>query len=371
MTQIELSRGVLSLQLTESTWPLADLLGFAERVNPKRAFLFVSKVLGRHIPVAPATMRHAFTDLANQIPDGLAEPILLVGMAETAVGLAAGVHQVLQQRYPQTLYLATTRHPIDAPLWAEFREEHSHAPAHLLYGSDDPLIQAQLAQVKTLVLVDDEASTGQTFVNLAQALRREQLPDLQQVITATLADWAPPLHFDGLAHQAVSLLKGQWSWQDHPNAVVPHMPDVAAVAHGEWPLPRQQTWGRQPTLTPYATLHATAQHGERILVLGSNELVWAPFVLAEQLAAQGAVVKFAATTRSPIALGHDVRTAFRFADQYGLGMINFIYNVDPSAYDRVIWVIETATESVDPAWWTWMPQLEVISLSEQEAVCSH
>jgi hypothetical protein len=83
------------------------------------------------------------------------------------------------------------------------------------------------------------------------------------------------------------------------------------------------------------------------------------------------VVKFAATTRSPIALGHDVRTAFRFADQYGLGMINFIYNVDPCAYDRVIWVIETATDSVDPAWWTWIPQLEVISLSEQEAVCSH
>jgi hypothetical protein len=61
-------------------------LGFAERINPKRAFLFVSKVLGRHIPVSPHIMRHAFTDLAELVPDDLPEPVLVI--AETAVGLA-------------------------------------------------------------------------------------------------------------------------------------------------------------------------------------------------------------------------------------------------------------------------------------------
>ena len=117
---IELPRGTLDLtyqtnlatdqNITTENYQLEDLLGFAQRINPKRAFLFVSKVLGRHIPVAPSTMRQAFTDLANLIPSDLPEPILVVGMAETAVGLSAGVHQALQTRYPNALLLNSTRH---------------------------------------------------------------------------------------------------------------------------------------------------------------------------------------------------------------------------------------------------------------------
>ena len=73
-TTINLPRGTLDLtyQTNSATakdgieqsnhYQLEDLLGFAQRINPKRAFLFVSKVLGRHIPVAPSIMRGAFTD---------------------------------------------------------------------------------------------------------------------------------------------------------------------------------------------------------------------------------------------------------------------------------------------------------------------
>ena len=69
MIEIELQRGKLNLRPDENSyWKWQDLLGFAERINPKRAFLFVSKVLGRHIPVSPQVMRHAFTDLAQLIP---------------------------------------------------------------------------------------------------------------------------------------------------------------------------------------------------------------------------------------------------------------------------------------------------------------
>ena len=124
MIEIELQRGVLSLQPNDNShWKWQDLLGFAERINPKRAFLFVSKVLGRHIPVSPSIMRHAFTDLAELVPDDLPEPVLVIGMAETAVGLGAGVHQVLQQRYPEAIYVTTTRHPVHgAPLPARGRD---------------------------------------------------------------------------------------------------------------------------------------------------------------------------------------------------------------------------------------------------------
>ena len=157
-------------------YQLEDLLDFAQRINPKRAFLFVSKVLGRHIPVAPSTMRGAFTDLANLVPDNLPEPILVIGMAETAVGLSAGVHQALQTRYPHALLLNSTRHAqhddndTDA-LLTTFSEDHSHASQHLIYQSKDKITQEQLLASKTLIMVDDEASTGNTCINVVTALR--------------------------------------------------------------------------------------------------------------------------------------------------------------------------------------------------------
>lgn len=56
---IDLSRGRISVTVNHHhpEWKLDDLLSFAERINPKRAFLFVSKVLGKHIPVAPSVMQ--------------------------------------------------------------------------------------------------------------------------------------------------------------------------------------------------------------------------------------------------------------------------------------------------------------------------
>ena len=188
---ISLSRGELTLRYqTTADYQLDDLLGFAERINPKRAFLFVSKVLGRHIPVSPDKMRQAFTQLATLIPDDLPEPIVVIGMAETAVGLSAGVHQVLQARYPQAILLNSTRHAQAAELLATFSEDHSHASVHLIYQSDDSELQANVENAKTLIMVDDEASTGNTCQNVVNALRQAGMSKLEQVHLATLVDWS-------------------------------------------------------------------------------------------------------------------------------------------------------------------------------------
>ncbi len=92
----ELSGGTLTVIPNSSNIPLDSLFDIAERRNPKRAFLFVSKVLGRHIPVSPATMRNVYRQLAERFPADLPGPVLFIGMAETAVGLAAGVFQELR-----------------------------------------------------------------------------------------------------------------------------------------------------------------------------------------------------------------------------------------------------------------------------------
>ena len=363
MIEIELQRGVLSLQPNDNShWKWQDLLGFAERINPKRAFLFVSKVLGRHIPVSPSIMRHAFTDLAKLVPGDLPEPVLVIGMAETAVGLGAGVHQVLQQRYPEAIYVTTTRHPVHgAPLLARFLEEHSHAQDQLLYGSPDAELQQQILNSKSIVLVDDEASTGKTFVNLIHALQQAGLNQISHVVTATLADWSSGIHIADLNCQSVALMTGKWQWRDAEHPIQINMPKVDTVAFGAFATLAEPTWGRLPIQDSGAHIRLAVQPDERILVLGSGEYVWSSFLLAEYLQQQGADVKFSAITRSPIAVGHAIQSALAFSDNYGLGIQNFVYNINPQHYDRVLITVETATHSVAKSLLEALPNAEVIS----------
>ena len=363
MVEIELQRGVLSLQPNDNShWKWQDLLGFAERINPKRAFLFVSKVLGRHIPVSPSIMRHAFTDLAKLVPGDLPEPVLVIGMAETAVGLGAGVHQVLQQRYAEAIYVTTTRHPVHgAPLLARFLEEHSHAQDQLLYGSPDAELQQQILSSKSIVLVDDEASTGKTFVNLIHALQQAGLNQISHVVTATLADWSSGIHIADLNCQSVALMTGKWQWRDAEHPIQINMPKVDTVAFGAFATLAEPTWGRLPIQDSGAHIRLAVQPDERILVLGSGEYVWSSFLLAEYLQQQGADVKFSAITRSPIAVGHAIQSALAFSDNYGLGIQNFVYNINPQDYDRVLITVETATHSVAKSLLEALPNAEVIS----------
>ena len=363
MVEIELQRGVLSLQPNDNShWKWQDLLGFAERINPKRAFLFVSKVLGRHIPVSPHIMRHAFTDLAKLVPGDLPEPVLVIGMAETAVGLGAGVHQVLQQRYPEAIYVTTTRHPVHgAPLLARFLEEHSHAQDQLLYGSPDAELQQQILNSKSIVLVDDEASTGKTFVNLIHALQQAGLNQISHVVTATLADWSSGIHIADRNCQSVALMTGKWQWRDAEHPIQINMPKVDTVAFGAFDTLAQPTWGRLPIQDSGAHIRLAVQPDERILVLGSGEYVWSSFLLAEYLQQQGADVKFSAITRSPIAVGHAIQSALAFSDNYGLAIQNFVYNINPQDYDRVLITVETATHSVAKSLLEALPNAEVIS----------
>ena len=384
----------------DGSYQLEDLLDFAQRINPKRAFLFVSKVLGRHIPVAASTMRGAFTDLASLVPDDLPEPILVIGMAETAVGLSAGVHQALQTRYPQALLLNSTRHAQHDDsngnnnphtLLTTFSEDHSHASQHLIYQSADKVTQAQLLASKTLIMVDDEASTGNTCVNVVTALREAGLTQLQQVHLTTLVDWSLNQNQadadDTIASRLPNidfyrhhLLSGAWRWTDAPNPEPIIMPSVDTTEAGSQALGNTGNWGRFPTLNSTdgfgsylasfqkiftdfnkQTPFNNAQLPKKILVLGSNEFVWLPFLLAEWLEQNSNIdnadtvinhqmIKFSALTRSPIALGGGISAMLSFNDNYGLGMTNFAYNVDPNQWDLIILCVETSADSVDPMW---------------------
>jgi len=347
----ELPGGTLRVE-TQSPLPLESLFDIAARKNPKRAFLFVSKVLGRHIPVSPAVMRESYETLAAKIPRDLPGPVLFIGMAETAVGLAAGVFRAAREHIAEPVFLTSTRHPVQGELLCEFKEDHSHATDHLIYMPADAALRHRALNARTLVLVDDEATTGRTFLNLLQALRDAGLQGLSRVITVTLTDWsgeAVQRHCP-LPVESLSLVAGQWRWTPRPDAPVPVMPGVNVTAQGAVALCARQDWGRlgmDDSSCRFAD-DIMAEAGERILVLGSGEFIWPPFLLAERLEQQGAEVRFGSLTRSPISEGLAIASSLAFSDNYGLGIPNFVYNVAQQNVDRVIVCVETPVASVCP-----------------------
>jgi adenine/guanine phosphoribosyltransferase-like PRPP-binding protein len=346
-----LTRGMLEVSVDRCDVAPGSLFGFAERRNPKRAFLFVSRVLGRHIPTRPYAMRASFEALAAKIPSDLPGPVLVIGMAETAVGLGAGVHRALSATRDDAVYLVSTRHPVGGEVFARFEEEHSHASAHLIHLPADPLARQLMLNARSLVLVDDEASTGKTFINLLRALTDAGLKHVERVVTVTLTDWSRGAVRQALGEKAtaVSLLEGSYRFIEDASAPLPEMPPVGCVAQGDWPIDPRNDWGRLGAREHLDTLAPalTVAPGERVLVVGTGEFVWRPFLLAERLGQAGADVHFSSTTRSPISLGHVIRDALSFSDNYGLGIQNFLYNVSPGQFDRVLICTETAAEAVD------------------------
>ncbi|RFA16951.1 hypothetical protein B7R22_01190 [Subtercola boreus] len=197
--------------------PVELLVGVALRRNPRRAQLLVSTVLAKHVPTAPGIVivaaellgllvggeldgRHPPAGLFERLarilqqtaaaagaggaaaggaPDAsLAEvaelraevaglrsrhpEVVTVGYAETATGLGQLVASTIG-----SYYIHSTRHaPVGRAPFAGFEEEHSHATSHQLY----PARSDWLRPGGTVVLVDDELSTGTTIVNTIRAL---------------------------------------------------------------------------------------------------------------------------------------------------------------------------------------------------------
>jgi hypothetical protein len=389
---------------------LHGMVGLALRRNPRRAHLLVSRVLGKHLPVAPADALAAGAALAARVrlaagvrpaPAGAGAAgggPLVLGYCETATALGHSVADGL----PGSTYLHTTRRSVAGMTSVlELEESHSHAVAHWVLPADAGL----LTEPRPLVLVDDELSTGNTALGTIRAFHA--LAPRPSYTVATLLDARPPAAraaFDELAARlgvpvrVVSLLSA--------TVVVP--PDVteraravrerhagAAPAGGlsapasasasarparhreaafltpAWPagLPDGARHGWSPTHGALldATVAGTAAEiaarlvhpGGRTLVLGTEELMYTPMRLGAALAAAtGGQVRYQSTTRSPVypldVPGYAVRGVLEFPAPDDPGRVSQVYNVAPGRYDDIVVVADdgldaaTATAGAGP-----------------------
>jgi pyrimidine operon attenuation protein/uracil phosphoribosyltransferase len=351
MRSIQLPTGHLDVAVSAGTWPLDELCGFAARENPKRGFLVVSKVLGRHLPVAPRTMRRSASDLAARIPTELPGPVMVVGLAETAVCLGQTIHEELRTQWQRedVFFTHSTRQRIDRPLLCRFEEPHSHASAHLIYQPELP----EMPHPRSLVLVDDEISTGTTIRNLADALV-EAWPGIETIAVATLTDWSSGSGWHDTMPRpttSCSLLRGRLEWKPEAAAISGAGSGNAfeAVAGSLGRMAHHENFGRLGlSEAVYFPPLGEFPHITRPLrIVGTGEFTYLPFRLAEALERDGHDVVVQATSRSPAHVGGAMATKLRFEDNYGTGVPNYLYNADPTD-GRTTWLAhETGAGTLD------------------------
>jgi len=347
----ELPTGCLEVTLTKGEHELDALLGFAARANAKRGFLFLSKVLGKHWPVRPSAMLDVHARLAADVPASEG-PVLFIAMAETAIGLGQGVFEAWLRANPgrEALFVHTTRYRVGSGDIIEFEEAHSHAPRQFLHMPAGEHERALLLGARSIVLVDDEASTGNTFVNLAAACRRLN-PSVERVHLSVIVNFMGATATEGLTARfgipttMGALIEGEYRFDaaDVPVNATPAQRYDAQAERGAQP-----GFGRlglaRALRTPAALaaqLSETIAPDAKVLVLGTGEFMHASTLLGAALEARGLDVVVQSTTRSPILTWGAVAHAITFPDNYGEGIANFLYNVAPGQYDQVLVCHET------------------------------
>lgn len=361
-----------------------DLVGLALRNNPRRAHLLVSHLLGKHVPQRPGTVRTAGIRLGQRVRDRLgdaeADRAVVLGYAETATSLG----HLVADGIGGVPYLHSTRRPVpSAPALEGFEEEHSHATSHLLLPADPALLTTN----GPLVLVDDELSTGTTIRNTIAALHR-QAPRDRYVVAALIdmrsepdrarlqkcaADLGTSITVLSLAQGRVTLPeevlergRALVAAHDTPPPGPATAPRTTRVdldwpaglpdggRHGFLPAHRARLDAALPQMAQRLARHLP-DGARRVLVLGHEELMYAPLRLAvaleERLGSTGQV-HFSSTTRSPVlavdAPGYAIRTRLCFpahdnpADGPGQ---RYAYNVAGAGFDAVVAVVDSVADT--------------------------
>lgn len=330
-----------------ASYQVADLLDVGSRQNPRRPFVFVSTVLGKHMPCAPSRMRSAQRALAAELGP---EPALFIGMAETATGMGEGVYSAWHEQSGGSpgLYIATTRYVIDGCEVLDFTEAHSHATQLKLYLPTSASGRRRLAGLRRVVLVDDEISTGKTFASLVRALR-EQIPQLSTIDVVALTDFSGGQVIERLREvpgvervRVHALLSGTFEFRSDARTVTSASPAQRAVGcrRSRMMAGTSRAGITRPLQLSESVVQAAMElAGQRpVRLIATGEFMYPAQYLGEQLEARGFEVALQSTTRSPLMVGGAITASRVVTDPYGEGIDNYIYNLadDDEGEARII-----------------------------------
>jgi orotate phosphoribosyltransferase len=377
---------------------LNNLITLGKRANnEKRNFLFISKVLGKHLEVIPDICRAIGFILASKIygksehteqlikflnnpeeykneakkamkePYEVKENICVLGFAETATGLGMAVASAIKGAY----YLTTTREDIlDIKSLLNFEEEHSHATTHKCFVVDkDKVVDAD-----RIILVDDEITTGKSMVNIIENL--EETTNVKKYTVLSILDWRGKEHkelFDKVCKErsiqieVVSLISGNITVNDKTilydggEAVLEESTEVINIDALER-FDRETSRGKKSYFKnsgrfgmEYSCIEdledkckdaaLKIQHmlgdSKKTLVLGHGENIYIPSRVAAYLDGD---IYFKSTTRSPIYCADEeiypIKEKHSFSHE---GVKYYLYNKKDieKQYDKVVLITES------------------------------
>ena len=369
--------GKISLTVNKSIHRISDLLLMAVRKNnKKRNFLFVSKLLAKHIPTLPKVLFESCHQLAEQYNEQQQLPLdndgrficrqktLVIGFAETATAMGHAVHNCFSG---DVQYVHTTRDTVEDSAFAfEFKEEHSHATEQLFYLQKEEWIK----EARDIIVVDDEVTTGKTIRNIIEQIEKHYPGKRYHVFT--FLDWRNESNREAyksycqerqLNIQFHSLISGQIGEIDIKDntvidAEIPKPLNYNATDNG-WEF---HICNHSETLISSArqgidcdqrdSMHklansitqqmSTKLKGNKRSIIGTGEFMYLPMKCAEQLPG---INLCNATTRSPIIPNDDenygVKRALQFAAPHDGNRVEYLYNVNNDQCDEVLVFIES------------------------------
>lgn len=323
--------------------------------NLKRDFLFVNTIQGKHIPVDPMKTFALYCNLVTQIFKSLNrfEKVVVIGFAETATAIGHYVSSFLDNCI---YYMQTTREKIpNMASLLEFNEEHSHAMEQYLYGDI-----SVLKNCDRIIFVDDEISTGNTVLNFITELKKLGIHanyGVASLLNLQDNEWASK--FKSMDISTYYVLKGEIknlgakvpvpvSCEVNVTGKLKKVPSILEVKSDIANYCKERV-GSQPydfsefSEVIYSTI-SSALHdnmpetNDNVLVLGTEEFMFAPMVFAEMLEMKKQIpVMFHATTRSPIETsdleGYAIKKRYPITSCYDSSRNTFIYNL--RKYDKV------------------------------------
>ena len=357
--------------------------------NPKRDFLFVNKVQGKHIPCKPKDTIKMCKLLASLINKSLEnERVLVVGFCETATAIA----NIIADNLDTDAYvIQTTRENIGSvgKQLLTFEEEHSHATTQNLmtYAESEcngtcgcngkcgdkckckSMRALKFSDYTYVLFVDDELSTGRTVLNFIKAFRETSSVKLKFGV-ASICNWQDDTNKEKFSAEGIevfSLLSGKlisenkkmftdeanvelYESKDYfsientgrHNKVTPRVSMEGVTELRTYKLPGEISLFEYERLGHKAKADTTNMCGmfgsfhrdisTNIRVIGTEEFMYWPIKIAEMLESKGYNVKVQNTTRSSIDVmagsKGGITSKYKIPSVYDDERITYLYNLD-------------------------------------------
>ena len=337
---------------------MKEFFNVALRQNKKRRFLFVSKVLGKHISVDPKKCLELGELLVKEYKrktvKGTESP-MVIGFAETATALG---HSFFDNLKEAKYFMHTTREEIEDLRKLEFKEEHSHATEQILYY-DRPLDKYG----DKIILVDDEITTAKTCLNIIEKLN--EVSKIKKYTIVSILNWIDEDREKEINKRAkelgcsidfVYLFRGKFNFkyneeilednieelpENYNNIEVNYidlymdkypLSDNYLKETGRFGLSRKEHEKLKKVIEELSNkLNKNCVYGN-ILALGVEEFMYIPMLLSSRLNGN---VYFQSITRSPIIPCKDycIKSKYRFESLYNDNE-TYLYNLNIRQYEE-------------------------------------